>query len=339
MAELRKTYTHPHRSEHSPRVCVLAYNGLCTFEFGIAIEVFGLPRPEFSRWYQCQVVAAEPGPLSATGGVMIDTPFELAGLVQADLIVVPGWRGAATPVPAALCEALREAHSAGARVATICSGAFVAAASGLLAGRRATTHWHYVDKLVSMYPDISVDGDVLYVDEGDVLTSAGSAAGLDLCLHIVRKDFGAQVANTVARRLILPAHREGGQRQFVPRPLAKQRPGGLAPMLDQIRTCLDERWPIARIASEARMSERTLIRRMKETTGQTPQVWLNAERVAHAISLLESTDASLQSIVQACGFGSMETARHHFRQFKGRPPSWYRTHFPATGNRMHSPLG
>jgi AraC family transcriptional activator FtrA len=315
----------------SPLVCVLAYDGLCTFEFGIAVEVFGLPRPEFNRWYRCAVVAAEPGPLTAMGGIRIEASHDLALLESADLIVIPGWRGVDSPVPAPLVDAICRAHAAGARIATICSGVFVAAACGLLDGRSATTHWLFVEKLSAMYPTLSVNGDVLYVDEGDVLSSAGSAAGLDLCLHIVRKDFGARAANSVARRLVVPAHREGGQRQFVPRPVPRDRVGRLAPALDRVRMHLDEPWPISRIAREAGLSERTLMRRMKEVTGQSPQMWLNAERVSHALSLLETTDASLQDIALACGFNSVETVRHHFRNLKGRPPSWYRSHSARSG--------
>jgi AraC family transcriptional regulator, transcriptional activator FtrA len=316
-----------HEPPVSPLVCILAYDGLCTFEFGIAVEVFGLPRPEFSRWYRCCVVAAEPGPLMALGGIRIEADHDLSLLDAADLIVVPGWRGAEIPVPEPLLAAIRRAHASGARIATICSGVFVAAACGLLDGRRATTHWRYVETLAAMYPGLTIDPDVLYLDEGDVLTSAGSAAGLDLCLHIVRGDFGAEAANAVARRLVLPAHREGGQRQFVPRPVARNRESRLSPALDRIRTRLDEAWPLARMAREAGLSERTLLRRMKEACGQSPQVWLNGERVAHAISLLETTQANLQDVAHACGFGSVESLRHHFRNLKGRPPSWYRTHF------------
>lgn len=308
-----------------PLVCVLVYDGLCTFEFGIAVEVFALPRPEFTRWYRCCVVAAEPGPISALGGIRVEAAYDLATLEKADIIVIPGWRGTAVSAP--LREALRRANANGARIATICSGVFAAAACGLLDGRRATTHWRHVERLAAMYPALMIDGDVLYVDEGDVLTSAGSAAGLDLCLHIVRGDFGVEAANSVARRLVLPAHREGGQRQFVPRPVARDREGRLSPALDRIRMRLDEAWPIDRIAAEAGLSPRTLMRRMKEATGQSPQIWLNTERVAHAISLLETTQAGLQDIAQACGFGSIESLRHHFRNLKGRPPSWYRAHF------------
>jgi len=219
------------------------------------------------------------------------------------------------------------AHAAGARIATICSGVFVAAACGLLEGRRATTHWRYLDLLSERYPSIVIDEAVLYVDEGDVLSSAGSAAGLDLCLHIVHGDFGAAAANSVARRLVLPAHRAGGQKQFVPRPVARRRDDPLAPFLDHLRTRLDEAWPIARMAQEAGMSTRTLMRRMHATTGLTPQNWLMTQRVSHAVSLLEQSDASLDDIASACGFNSTESLRYHFRRLRGRPPSWYRAHF------------
>lgn len=308
----------------APRVCILAYDGLCTFEFGIAVEVFGLPRPEFETWYTCMVVAGEPGPLRAQGGIAITAAHDPALLETADLVVIPGWRGADQPVPAALCAAIRRAHAAGARIATICSGVFVAAACGLLDGRRATTHWRYLDMLGRQHPAIRIDGAVLYVDEGDVLTSAGSAAGLDLCLHIVRGDFGAAAANSVARRLVLPAHRDGGQEQVVQRPVARRRGDPLAPCLDRIRTRLAEAWPLARMAREAGMSARTLMRRMMESTGYSPQKWLVSERVAHAVALLETTDAGLGDIAQACGFNSVESMRHHFRKLKGCPPTWFR---------------
>ncbi|HOV04887.1 MAG TPA: DJ-1/PfpI family protein, partial [Kaistiaceae bacterium] len=166
----------------APLVCILAYDGLCTFEFGIAVEVFALPRPEFEAWYRCEIVAVEPGPLRATGGIAVTADHDLSRLEAASLVIVPGWRAPDAPVPEALVEALRRAHDRGARIASICSGVFVLAASGLLAGRRATTHWRYLDRLRAAHPDIAIDEDVLYVDDGDVLTSAGSAAGLDLSL-------------------------------------------------------------------------------------------------------------------------------------------------------------
>jgi AraC family transcriptional activator FtrA len=307
-------------------VCVLAYDGLCTFEYGIAVEVFGLPRPEFDRWYHLRIVGLSTDPIRGLGGVTITADADLSALAQADLVIIPGWRGADDPVPDTLMTALRQAHHQGARIASICSGVFVLAATGLLDGQRATTHWRYADVFRSKYPAVLLDPDVLYVDSGALLTSAGSAAGLDLCLHIVRQDFGAPTANIVARRLVVPAHRSGGQRQFIPRPMPQERGGQIAPVLDLLRQQLDQDWTIERMAKQAGLSPRTLVRRMKDATGQAPQAWLIQQRVDHAISLLEQTTASLDDIATAAGFHSLESMRRHFRQTKGRPPSWYRPH-------------
>ena len=206
-------------SGHPPhsRVVTVVYDGLCTFEYGCVYEIFGLPRPELDRpWYRFEVCAAEPGPLRAAGGLAVQAPGDLGIVERADTVVVPGWKGADVPPPRPLLDGLVRVVERGGRVASICSGVFVLAAAGVLDGRRATTHWRYTETLARRYPRINVDPDVLYVDEGPVLTSAGSAAGLDLCLHIVRRDHGTAVANNVARRLVLAPHRDGGQRQFVP---------------------------------------------------------------------------------------------------------------------------
>ncbi|MEM8538633.1 MAG: DJ-1/PfpI family protein, partial [Pseudomonadota bacterium] len=207
--------------QKGPLVCAIAYDGLCTFEFGIAVELFALERPEFENWYRYLTVKADPGPVRATGGITIDALDDLTVLEEASLIIVPGWRGATTPVPENLRTALQKAHANGARIASICSGVFVLAAAGLLDGKRATTHWRCTETLAQMYPQISVDPDVLFVETDGIYTSAGSAAGLDLGIHIIRQDFGAQAAASVARRLVLPAQRDGGQRQFIPRPEPK----------------------------------------------------------------------------------------------------------------------
>jgi AraC family transcriptional regulator, transcriptional activator FtrA len=311
-------------------VVALAYDRLSTFEFGTAIEVFGLPRPEMGPdWYRFAICAIEPGPLRAIGGfqVMVDGGLEL--LEQADTIVVPGWRGAhAEPVPPVLIEALRKAHERGARLMSICSGVFVLAATGLLSGKRATTHWHYAKQLSAAYPDIKVEPDVLYVDEGRVLTSAGSAAGIDLCLHVVRADFGSDIANRLARRLVVPPHREGGQAQFVERPVPPVREGvRFAPLFDRMRARLAEDQPIAELAGEAGMSVRTFLRRFKAATGMPPGEWLLAERLIRARELLETTNHSIESIAGAAGFGSSATLRHHFRARLGTSPAAYRTRF------------
>lgn len=314
-------------SDTAPLVCLLAYDGLCTFEFGIGVEVFGLHRPEFESWYRFQTVGVEAGPLHAFGGLKFEADHDLKALENADLILVPGWSGIDVPVPETLINAIRAAHARGARIASICSGVFVLAAAGLLDGRRATTHWRYVDALRVRYPSIEVDGDVLYVDGGDVLTSAGSAAGLDLCLHIVRGDWGSAHANSVARRLVLPAQRDGGQRQFVAAPVPLDRGGRIGPVLDLIRTRLDENWPVARMATEAGLSIRTMARRFRDATGETPLNWLTSARVAHAAELLEASEASLSDIATSCGFGSLETFRREFRRLRGMAPSKYRTAF------------
>ncbi len=308
-----------------PLVCVIAYDGLCTFEFGIAAELFALPRPEFENWYRYATVNADTGPIRAMGGITIQAEEDLSLLTQASLIIVPGWRGADTPVPEALCTALRDAHANGARVASICSGVFVLAAAGLLNGQRATTHWRYTDKLAERYPDITVDPDVLFVQGDGVYTSAGSAAGLDLGLHIIRQDYGAQVASTVARRLVVPAQRDGGQRQFVPRPEPKARIGsGLSELQDGIRAALNEDWPIERMAQQARTSPRTLARRFTEELGTTPLQWIKRERVTRAAELLEQGDTPLSDIWDICGFGSAETFRRDFRKTMGVSPMRYR---------------
>lgn len=308
-----------------PLVCAIAYDGLCTFEFGIAVELFALPRPEFDNWYQFVTVKAEAGPIRALGGITLEGQENLDLLQQASLIIVPGWRGADAAVPEPLCAALRAAYDRGARIASICSGVFVLAAAGLLSGRNATTHWRYTDELAERFPDVTVDPDVLFVQEGRVFTSAGSAAGLDLGLHIIRQDFGAQVAASVARRLVVPAQRDGGQRQFVPRPEPKARVGsGLAALQDRIRASINEEWPVERMAQAASTSGRTLARRFHEEAGTTPLNWLKSERITRAAELLENGSTPLSDVWEACGFGSAETFRREFRKAMGVPPVRYR---------------
>lgn len=312
-------------------VVALAYDGLCTFEFGVAVEVFGLPRPEMGPdWYRFAVASVDAGPLRAQGGVrlMVDGGAEL--IAAAGTVIVPGWRGADAPVPAVLIDALRAAHAAGARILSICSGVFVLAAAGLLSGRQATTHWRYSDTLRARFPDIAVTPDVLYVDTGAVLTSAGSAAGIDLCLHLVRRDFGTRAANSVARRLVVPPHRDGGQGQFieqaVPVPHESAR---LGPLIDRMRGDITAAWPVARLAALAGMSPRTFLRRFEAATGMTPARWLLAERLARARDLLETSALSVDQIAADTGFGTAATLRHHFRQQLATTPAAYRALFGA----------
>ena len=311
-----------------PNVCILAYDGLCSFEFGICVEVFAKARPELEvNWYETTVIAEETGPLQMEGGLSVNVPHGLEMAERADLILIPGWKQPDAAVSPELAEILRSAVQRGATVASICSGIFVLAEAGILTGCRATTHWRYVDLFRERYPDIELDPDVLYVDEGRVVTSAGSAAGLDLCLYLVRRDFGVKVANSVARRLVLPAHREGGQAQFISKPVGKARHGEIGGLMDEVRENLDQDWAISAFAEKAGMSRRTLIRRFKDSTGNSPLAWLTSERVAFAKELLETTDLTVSEIAERTGLGAPETLRHHFRRLVGVSPLNYRTSF------------
>lgn len=309
------------------RVAVLAYQGLCTFEFGIVVELFGLPRPEMDRWYTFEVCGLERGPLRATGGLSVLPRRGLSGLKVADTIVIPGWRNPDETPPPRLLRALVAAHRRGARLVSICSASFVLAATGLLNGRRATTHWRYVEKLSRAFPAIRIQPDVLYVDEGDILTSAGSAAGIDLCLHIIRKDFGTLTANKVARRLVVSPHREGGQAQFIDRPVGEQDSPWLAQLLEWVQVRLHDSITVAQLADQARMSKRTLSRRFAETTGTSPLDWITSLRVRRAKDLLETTALSMEEVAERCGFGSAPTLRHHFRERVQLSPNVYRASF------------
>jgi AraC family transcriptional regulator, transcriptional activator FtrA len=309
-------------------VAAVAYDRLCTFEFGCTVELFALPRPELAvPWYDFAVCAAERGPIRATGGIAMQVSHSLRLLERVDTIIIPGWRDADEAPPEDLLRKVRRAYERGARLCSICSGVFVLAAAGVLAGKRATTHWRYVDRLASRYPDISVEPNALYVDEGQVLTSAGSAAGLDMLLHLVRKDFGAKVANQVAQRLVIPPHREGGQAQFVPRPVASDGRGRLSKLLDWIRVHIASDHTIESLSGRASMSPRTLQREFKAATGLAPYEWIVRERIERAKELLESGRLPAQRIAERVGMGSAESLRHHFRERVGTTPAQYRARF------------
>jgi AraC family transcriptional activator FtrA len=314
-------------------VVALVYDGLCAFEFSCAAEVFGLPRPEFGpHWYRFETCSVKGRDVRGQYGLRMRAGGGLDRLINAGTIVVPGWEGIDVPVPRVLLDALREASARGARLLSICSGSFVLAATGLLDGRRATTHWRYADAFHRRFPRIDVDPNVLYVDEGNVLTSAGSAAGLDLCLHLVRRDFGPAIANQVARRLVIPPHRDGGQAQFLERPveeieLRSQHRESLAALLDKIRKRLAEPWRVADLARRAAMSERTFMRRFRAITGSSPADWITRARVDRARELLESTALPIDHIAERCGLGTPTTLRHHFRKKVGVSPAAYRRRF------------
>ncbi|MDH2384321.1 transcriptional regulator FtrA [Bradyrhizobium sp. CER78] len=320
----------PTPSRRDQLVAVLAYDGVNAFELGMAVEVFGLTDMG-AGWYRVVVCTEHPGrPLVANNGIRIVADASLKTLGRATTIIVPGWENIEDAPSAALLDALRRAHRRGARIASICAGVFVLAAAGLLDGRRATGHWAQVDLLSSKYPTIEVDPNVLYVDDGDIMSSAGRAAGLDLCLHIVRRDYGAQIANQVAQRLVVPPHREGGQAQYIPQPVRKAEGDALASVFAWAQRHLDQDLAINSLASRARMSRRTFIRRFEEATGMTPGEWVVQARVSRARELLEATQLPIEGIATATGFGSVEALRHHFRQRLGTSPVRYRAVFQAS---------
>jgi AraC family transcriptional activator FtrA len=320
------------RKARNPLVVALVYDGLCAFEFSCAAEVFGLSRPELGPdWYRFETCSAKNRRVRGQYGMRMQATGGLGRLLAAGTIVIPGWEGVDAPVPLAVIDALRAAHARGARLLSICSGAFVLAATGLLDGKQATTHWRYAEELRRRHPKIRVDPNVLYVDEGGVLTSAGSAAGLDLCLHLVRRDYGPAIANQVARRLVIAPHRDGGQAQFLERPVENRERGSvrepLSALLDKIRRRLNEPLRIGELARLAAMSERTFMRRFRAATGLSPADWITRARVDRARELLESTALPIDHIAERCGLGSPTTLRHHFRKKVGVSPADYRKRF------------
>lgn len=309
-------------------VVALIYNQLCTFEFGCTVEVFALKRPELGvSWYEFATCAVDDGPITAAGGItIVPTPGD-ALLENADTIIVPGWRGVESAVPPRLIEQLQAAHARGARICSICTGAFVLAAAGLLEGHKVTTHWRYTDLLATMYPGLTIQPNELYVDEGDIVTAAGSAAGLDMMLHLVRNDHGSRVANMVAQRMVIPPHREGGQSQYASRQLVAAADGPISNLMDWVRSDLQRPHTIKEMASRAALSTRTLHRSFMDSTGLAPYEWLLGERVAYAKELLESSKLRLNDVVDRAGFGSEESFRRHFRNMVGVSPSTYRKQF------------
>lgn len=316
------------RNKAKHLVVTVAYDQLCTFEFGCTTEFFALDRPELGvGWYDFDVCSVDSGPLKAAGGIDVLVKKGLRRLDAADTIVVPGWRNADEMPPERLLSKLAAAYDRGARLCSICSGVFVLAAAGVLAGKRVTTHWRYAEKLAAMYPKLEVDAAALYIDEGRVLTSAGSAAGLDMFLHLVRRDYGAIVANKVAQRLVVPPHREGGQAQYLPRPVPRDERGRLAHLMDWVRTHPAETYSVSTLARRASMSPRTLQRQFRDTVGLSPLEWIVRERIGIAKDLLECSTAPLQNVAEQVGFNSVESFRRHFRQIVGTSPSAYRNQF------------
>jgi transcriptional regulator GlxA family with amidase domain len=319
-------------------VAVLIFSGAPIFESSIPLSVFGVDRQDAGvPRYRLLVCAGEEGPLTTTGGVTLSAPFGLEALARAGTIVVPAWRSISQPPPVEAIAALRKAHHEGARIIGLCTGAFVLAAAGLLDGRPATTHWMYAPTLAKRYPRVHVDPRELFVDDGDVLTSAGTAAGIDLCLHVVRSDHGAEAANALARRLVVPNRRSGGgQAQYIDQSLPEEI--GNDPLAEVVTWALEnlnQQFDVEVLAARAYMSRRTFDRRFRTLTGSAPLQWLITQRVLQAQRLLETSELSVDDVARRCGFRSPVALRGHFRRQLGVSPAAYRTSYrarrPGTG--------
>jgi AraC family transcriptional regulator, transcriptional activator FtrA len=319
-----------------PSVALAVTSDVPIFELAAPCAVFGRAREDWVEpWYDFMVCA--PGDVPVGGWFRTDTPHSLDDLTRADTVIVPASHGTDADPPADLVDAVRAAYEAGARVASICTGAFVLAAAGLLDGRRAATHWMYAARLAQRYPTVSVDPEVLYIDEGRVLTSAGSAAGIDLCLHIVRTDYGSAVANDLARRLVTAPHRPGGQAQFIASPVPARGQDGLASLLAWAADHLDEPLTVSDLAKRAGTSTRTLTRHFAAATGTTPLQWLLTQRIHRAQELLETTMLSIEQITAHTGMGTAASLRRHFRRIVGTAPDSYRRTFRPAASAAPTP--
>lgn len=312
-----------------PTVAAYLFEGMSAFELGCVTEVFALPRPELDvPWYEFSACAGTPGPMRALGGFGLVAEHGMEAFASADTLLVTAVADVRGEAPAELLTALRAAHQRGARIVSICSGAFALAEAGLLDGLRATTHWRYAEVFRQRFPRVRLDPGVLYVDEGRVLTGAGSAAGLDLCLHLVRLDHGSAVANAVARRLVLAPHRDGGQAQFIEAAVGTtDRDDGVARSLSWALENLARPIAVAELARVAHRSERSYLRHFARATGTSPLRWLTNQRLAAARALLETGDAPIAQVAAAVGFADPATFRHHFARVVGTSPSAYRRTF------------
>lgn len=323
--------TAPLDSRPAHRVAVAAIEGAPIFEMAIPCEVFSSARNDLADpWYDARVCAPRDR-VRTQGGFALSTRYDLGTLPGADTVVVPACANVHDRQPPDLVDAVRAAYDNGARIVSLCSGAFVLAAAGILDGRSATTHWRYADLLADRFPKVRVDASVLYTDDGNILTSAGVTAGLDLCLHLVRLDHGSAVANALAKRLVMPAHRPGGQAQYIDTAAPPADPETLGQLLDWARRHLDEPLTVAGLAAQANLSARTLIRRFHAVTGTTPMSWLLGVRINHSRELLETTTLPVSRIAERCGLGSPANFRHHFARVVGTSPSAYRRAFVAAG--------
>jgi transcriptional regulator GlxA family with amidase domain len=310
-------------------VAVPVLDEMPLFEIGVAGEVFGMPRPDLlPRPYEVRVCGIGTGPVRVQGAPLVLTvEAGLDVMRRADTVVVPALSSPQADVPAELVDALQEAFRRGARIASVCTGAFVLAAAGLLDGRRVTTHWMHAAALAERFPRVHVDPHVLYEIDGPVATSAGTAAGIDLCLELVRRDHGTAIAAEVARRLVVPPHRQGGQAQYVSTPLPTMPDSALAPLLDWARSRLDEQLTLRLLARQADTTTRTLTRRFQAELGLAPLQWLTTERIRRARQLLEDTSLSIEEVAQQSGLGTAANLRLHFTRQTGTTPTGYRSAF------------
>jgi transcriptional regulator GlxA family with amidase domain len=309
------------------RVAVLALDRVVAFDLSIPAQIFG-HQDERDR-YRLTVCGEQPGPVRTSTGFAIVADHGLDAVREADTIVVPGIEDDGIPPQSATVDALRAAEQSGAQMISICTGAFVLAAAGILDGRRATTHWRHAADLQQRYPAVEVDPRVLYVDDDRVLTSAGVAAGIDLCLYVVARDHGAAVANAIARRMVVAPHRGGGQAQFVERALPERTDAGLGATRTWMLERLGQPLTVAEMARHAVRSERSFMRHFRAETGSTPLRWLHEQRILHARRLLEETDMPVEDIAATSGFGTATTLREHFRRATHTTPTAYRRAFRA----------
>ncbi|MFC9507322.1 helix-turn-helix domain-containing protein [Streptomyces sp. NPDC057002] len=320
-------------------VAVLLFSGGPIFESSIPLSVFGIDRQDAGvPRYRLLVCGGEDGPLRTTGGLELSAPHGLEAISRAGTVVVPAWRSITSPPPDEALDALRRAHEEGARIVGLCTGAFVLAAAGLLDARPATTHWMYAPTLAKRYPSVHVDPRELFVDDGDVLTSAGTAAGIDLCLHIVRTDHGNEAAGALARRLVVPPRRSGGQERYLDRSLPEEI--GADPLAEVVAWALEhlhEQFDVETLAARAYMSRRTFDRRFRSLTGSAPLQWLITQRVLQAQRLLETSDYSVDEVAGRCGFRSPVALRGHFRRQLGSSPAAYRAAYRARRPQAERP--
>jgi transcriptional regulator GlxA family with amidase domain len=308
-------------------VVAIAIPGVAPFELGVIAGVFGVDRSDAGLpGFDFAVVAEDQAPVASEVGFTLTAEFGLERARSADLVCVPAGLFDRDVSPAVV-DVLRSTVERGARVLSVCSGAFSLGAAGLLDGRRCTTHWTDADELQRTYPRAQVIPDVLYVDDDPVITSAGSAAGLDACLHLVRKELGAEAANGIARRMVVPAHRDGGQAQFIERPLPEHAPEAMSAVLDWMAENIHQDVSVDQLAERAHMSSRTFARRFKAETGTTPHAWLTRLRINHAERLLEQTDEPIERVADLSGFGSATLLRHHFVKERSTTPAAYRRNF------------